>query len=161
MLRTAHGRKRRVQRQMNIIYGNVNMTVYCARCSSCLPKPIPEPRPLPSDTMLASNADALVTDAMPAHLKLMVKDVEQVTKALETASCLIRQLDTSLLSAQCFLTPERIKPITHNFHLVTSKAALKERMTNWRYWEQSGDALWEVVGRLYIEVQVQLENWHQ
>jgi hypothetical protein len=51
----AHVRKACVIRQINIIYGNPGTRRNCGRCSSCKPRPVPDPRPLPSEMQTVTN----------------------------------------------------------------------------------------------------------
>lgn len=168
----AHAHQLCIVRQINTIYGNPGILHNCGRCSSCTPTLSPEPQPA-VNTMAPATDNASSSppdeqpeaDTTPSHLRLLSRDVEQIAKQLESAAYGIRRQhrhpDDILLSARCFLLPSNIKAITKDFHLVTSKDVLKERMGDWHYWETSGDALWETVERLGREMRSQLETRHE
>ena len=136
-----------------MIYGNPGVNRDCGRCSSCVVHAIPDPRPLASlepPPIPQINPSELTTEKFPAHLKLLVKDVEQVSKSLETAARSIwrerpKNPDSLFITPRCFLDLATIKKITSDFHLVTLEDVLQARVKGWRYWETSGQALWEAV----------------
>jgi hypothetical protein len=99
------------------------------------------------------------------HLKLLVKDVEQVSKSLETAARSIwrewpKNPDSLFITPCCLLDLATIKKITCDFHLVTSEDVLQARVKGWRYWETSGRVLWEAVESIGQDMREQLEKRH-
>jgi hypothetical protein len=142
----------------------------CGRCSSCRPCPVPEPRPLASE-MPITTADGDITDTAPSHdvvpsyLKLLAKDVNDVTRQLETAAMELRASgphnpDMLFVSSRIFLPWNMISRITDSFHQIDSEEALKACMEGWKYWDDYGSALWHVVAALRSDVREKLETRH-
>ncbi|PSS06893.1 hypothetical protein PHLCEN_2v3495 [Hermanssonia centrifuga] len=170
----AHIRGACISRQINIIYQNPNVGVNCERCSTCRPRSIPNPYPLPSELAMTSlggskaapTLSIVKTNGTPAYMKLSTKDIAHVTETLRNAA---RQIQSSLpmrseflfVGSQTFLRGSFIQRITADFHLITSQDILKDRMTGWRYWSECGVALWEVVDALRKEMHATLHNRHE
>ncbi|KAI0037393.1 hypothetical protein FA95DRAFT_1614258 [Auriscalpium vulgare] len=146
----AHARGLCVQRQINIIYDNPRIDSDCGSCSSCLPRPIPEPRPLPP---IAAKQPVIpeLEDKTYKYERPLVKDMDEVVAALERAAVTVRRKmpwrpEWIMLSARCFLDQDTLKLITPQFHLLRSLEDLEARLKGrWRYWEDAGPSLWEEV----------------
>lgn len=174
----AHIQQVCITRQINMIYRNLKVDVNCRRCSSCSPVPEPSPRPRPlttmstnppsSETVLADcdGTPPAIKDSTPAYMKLIQKDVADVTAQLQDLACDLQiagpwRPEFIGISPECFLPLPYIQRITHNFHLITSKARLEERVAGWDYWLDYGDGLWVGLQKIQASVREKLEARHQ
>jgi hypothetical protein len=113
-----------------------------------------------NDTDTASSHEAI-----PAYLKLLAKDVDDITRHLERAAMELRangpyHPDTLFIGSRIFLPRNMIHRITDNFYQIDSEEALKACMEGWRYWDDYGVALWHVIDALRSDVREKLETRH-
>jgi superfamily II DNA or RNA helicase len=167
----AHVRRACITRQINLIYDNPGKSRNCGRCSSCKPRPVPEPRPLRS-VMATANPGADEIDATasrdltPSFMKPLVKDLEEVAHNLELAVMELRangpyNPDMLFIGARSFLPRRMMSQITDNFLRIESEDDLKRRMEGWRYWDTYGSELWNVVTVLQSKLRDTLKARHE
>jgi hypothetical protein len=99
------------------------------------PRTIPELRPQALVSEQPENSPNIieVQGQTPGCPKILVKDVEHVSKALEAAARQIRRdharnPDSLFIRFRCFLDPMPKKEITRDFHLIMSKEILEARV---------------------------------
>jgi Helicase conserved C-terminal domain len=167
----AHIRRACITRQINLIYDNPGKSRNCGHCSSCKPRPVPEPRPLQS-AMATANPVADETgatasrDPTPLFMKPLVKDLEEIARNLELAVMELRangpyHPDMLFIGTQSFLPRRMISQITENFLWIESEENLKGRMEGWRYWDTYGSELWNVVAMLQSKLRDTLKARHK
>jgi len=168
----AHLRNVCITRQINLIYGNPCIDIDCGHCSSCSPDSPPDPCPLISSSladlsdMLAPESIINESDKTPKWQRLTWKDYPLVIDPLWQAAWHIwlsspMLPEASFLSVTCFLSKANIKNIVQDFHPLLSKDVLAARLHGWCYWDTYGQALWEAIYKIKLNIQGHLEEIHE
>ncbi|KIM78438.1 hypothetical protein PILCRDRAFT_824315, partial [Piloderma croceum F 1598] len=84
-------------------------------------------------------------EAIPTYLKLLPKDIDDITRHLERAAMELRAdgpyyPDMLFIGSRIFLPRKMINRITDNFYQIDSEETLKACMEGWRYWDDYGVA---------------------
>ncbi|KAJ7201810.1 P-loop containing nucleoside triphosphate hydrolase protein [Mycena pura] len=163
----AHARDRCITRQINIIYGNPGVDKDCGRCSSCVGDVVPEPRKreVAQDNTDQVNRDPEV-EKVPSYMKPLVKDLKAIGEKLENSARTIRwsrapRPDALLIGTRIFLPPDLINTITADFLSITSEEIFEERVRSWKYANEYGRALWNVVKILVANLRQELVDRHE
>ncbi|KAK7026541.1 P-loop containing nucleoside triphosphate hydrolase protein [Favolaschia claudopus] len=162
----AHARNRCVTRQINIIYRNPEVDRDCGRCSSCVGDSVPKPRETETSSAQPSqDVTGLEVSKVPGYMKPQNKDLKTVTAKLEHAAYTLRQSqpacpDALLISARIFLPPNIVTSIITDFLLIESEEVFFERVRDWKYKDEFGGGLWNVVKILADDLRSELITRH-
>ncbi|KAJ7469480.1 hypothetical protein FB451DRAFT_1400342 [Mycena latifolia] len=153
----AHARDRCITHQINIICGNPGVDKDCERCSSCVGDTVPEPREIAGSHVDEPTGDVLDPDVekTPAYMKPTAKDLKAVGEKLEKAA------DSDRSDGVSPGVPTHFFAITTDFLLLTSEDIFRLRHRHWKYAEESGSALWDVVKALVDDLRRDLVARHE
>ncbi|KAJ7886776.1 hypothetical protein B0H14DRAFT_3430988 [Mycena olivaceomarginata] len=110
--------------------------------------------------------DPEAEDGMPGYMKPQKKDLKSIVEKLEGAARAIkwnqaRGPDALLIGVKIFLPPDIISAITADFLLLTSEEIFKARVHRWKYAQDYGQALWDVVKVLVEDLRKDLITRHE
>ncbi|KAF7377409.1 P-loop containing nucleoside triphosphate hydrolase protein [Mycena sanguinolenta] len=161
----AHARNRCITRQINMIYANPGVDKDCGRCSSCVGDVVPEPREAAAAVTSAPVEEGDEADKIPAYMKPQVKDLKVVAEKVQNSVRTFRwsqpQRPDGLLSTKIFLPPDIITAITTDFLLIASEEVFLSRILTWKYADEYGPALWNIVKVLVDDLRKELVARHE
>ncbi|KAF8175499.1 hypothetical protein K438DRAFT_1771107 [Mycena galopus ATCC 62051] len=111
------------------------------------------------------HADAEV-EKVPAYMKSQAKDLKAVVEKLEKSLCTLRwslpqRSDALLIGTRIFLPPNISSAITTDFLAIMSMENFRTRVHGWRYADEYGHTLWDIVKVLVDELRQELVKCHE